>query len=234
MTSEREGVSLVDVNNNFRQFSEKRKISIYFQHGLVLAGMAISLGFAKTYIPSSFTINDLFPWGSHPITDPLWSIEQRKVVHDGADISRSGKIKYISDYLNILGNLQVCWGNIDCNCSTCSKCLRTRAALFILGINCKALKPLDDIQQLKKLSIGSKAGLPFTKDLMLLAQNLGHIEIAKIFKVSIRRYLIHYHLEELIKIITGNKLKELAYKVRRTKWHSYRVTIEAKQKSNAN
>jgi hypothetical protein len=229
-TAETMGVSLVDINNNFRQFSEKRKISIYFQHGLVLAGIAISLGFSKTYIPSSFTMDDLFPWGSHPITDPLWSIEQRRIVHDGAEISRSGKIKFIADYSNVLNNLQVCWGNIDHNCGTCSKCLRTRAALFLFGINCKSLKPLDDIQQLKNLTIGGKAGLPFIKDLMLLARQLGNNEMAKIFKIIIWRYLIRYHVEELVKIITGNKLKALVYKIRKAEWQSCRVTIEAKEK----
>ncbi len=42
-------LELIDVENNIRQFMRKRKISNNFQHGLTLAGIAITLGFKKVH-----------------------------------------------------------------------------------------------------------------------------------------------------------------------------------------
>lgn len=221
-------IALVDVNSNVRQFSEKRKISIYFQHGLTLAGIAISLGFGKTYIPTGLTYDDLFPWSSHPLTDHLWSIEERDVIHDGVEMSRSSKIKFLADYPEALDNLQVCWGNIDHNCGQCSKCIRTRAALHLIKVSCASLAPIVDIKELNKITISGTSGLPVIKDLL----NLAHIhhcdDEVKIFKRITRRYLIKLHTEELIKSILGPKITRYIARLRGGLWKEYRVTMEGK------
>ena len=218
-------LELIDVENNIRQFMRKRKISNNFQHGLTLAGIAIALGFEKVLIPSSFTYDDLFPWGSHPISDPLWSIEGRQVLHDGADISRSEKFKLIADYPDVLDNLQVCWENIAYNCGHCSKCLRTRAALDIFGLNSAALKGLTDVSELKTLSIAGQVGLPFIDDLMKYARLAGKVEIERIFKHLIWKYSLKYYFEGLVKTLLGKKIKAFVHKVRGTPWRKYRVTL---------
>jgi hypothetical protein len=224
-------VELIDVKNNIRQFTKKRKISNNFQHGLTLAGIAVTLGFKKVFIPSSFTYDDLFPWGSHPVSDPLWSIEYRKVLHDGADVSRSEKIKFIADYPEVLNNLQVCWNNIAYNCGRCSKCLRTQAALDIFGLHSSGLTPLKDISELKTLSITGQAGLPFIKDLMKYAHLAGKTEIEGVFKRLIFRFTIKYYFEGLIRTLLGKKFKTFVHKVRGTRWHKYRVTLGGKDNS---
>lgn len=226
--AKKKGIKLIDINSNIRSFGESRKISIYFLHGLILAGVALMLGFEKTFIPTSLTYDELFPWGSHPITDPLWGIEKREIVHDGADCSRSNKIKFISQFPEVLDNLQVCWGNIDHNCGSCSKCLRTRAALHLLNIHSASIPPLQDFNELKKITISGHSGLPFIKDLMLLAQRSQNKCMAKIFKKIIRQYLLKYHVEELLKILLGSQLKALVYKVRGASWQDYRVKMDRK------
>ena len=224
-------IDLIIINNNLRQFINNRKISNNFQHGLTLAGIAITLGLSKVYIPSSFTYTDLFPWGSHPSIDPLWSIEARTIIHDGAELSRSDKIRFIGRNQFVLDNLQVCWKNIANNCGTCSKCLRTRAALHIFQLTSKSLQPLGDINELKSLRLTSHAGLPFIQDLSLHAREVNQPEVAKIFSKIVRKYLLKYHLEGFVKALFGNKLKSLVHKFRKTDWKSYRVTMEGhKQK----
>ena len=138
-------VELIDIDNNARQFIQSRKIHYFFQFGLTLAGIAIALGFKKVFIPSSYSYNDLSPCGSHPISDPLWGIENRKIIHHGADVSRSDKIKFLANTPEVLNNLQVCWDNIDFNCGVCSKCIRTKTALYIFDLHSEALPPLTDI-----------------------------------------------------------------------------------------
>ena len=173
----------------------------------------------------------MFPWGSHPISDPLWSIECRQVLHDGADISRSGKIRFIADYPEVMNNLQVCWDNISYNCGHCSKCLRTKAALDIFNLKSKTLSPLTDISELRKLAISGRASLPFIEDLMQYAGLAGKIEIERIFRRLIWRYSIKYYFEGLARTLLGNKVKELVHKTRGTLWREYRVTLEGKRRN---
>ena len=225
------GLSFIDVNSNFRQFSEKRKISIYFQHGLVLAGIAITLGFKKVYIPTGLTVDDLYPWSCHPLTDPLWSIEHREVVHDGVEMPRSSKVKFLANYPEVLNNLQVCWANIDHNCGTCSKCMRTRASLYFMNMRCATLEPINNTNVFKQITISDKSGLSVVKDLLVLAQHYHCKKEITLFKKTIRRYLIKYHLEELIKLVLGRRLKNIIRNMRGKLWQSYRVTMEGKSEN---
>ncbi|WP_019028734.1 hypothetical protein [Colwellia piezophila] len=225
-------IDSIIINNNLRQFSNSRKISFLFQHGLTLAGIGISLGFEKVYIPSSFTYTDMFPWGSHPCTDPLWSIENRRLVHDGAEVSRSDKIVFISSNQFVLDNIQVCWNNIAHNCDTCSKCLRTRAALHIYQLTSKSLQHLSDINELKSLTLTSQAVLPFIQDLSCHAREKNLPELSKVFSVMIRKYLLKYHFEGFVKALFGNGLKKLVHKFRKTEWKKYRVTMEGHKRDN--
>lgn len=221
-------LELIDVDNNIRQFIGRRKICNTFQHGLTLAGVAISLGFKRVFIPSTFTYNELFPWGSHPISDPLWSTENRQVMHDGAESSRSNKIKLIANSPDVMNNLQVCWDNIAYNCGHCSKCLRTKAALNIFDLKSEALTTLIDASELKKLSITGQAGLPFIEDLMKQSQLAGKVEIEKALKGLLWRYSVRYYLEGLVKTFLGKKIKAFYHNVRGTLWCKYRVTLTDK------
>lgn len=224
-------VLFVDVNNNFRQFSECRKISNHFQHGLILAGIAVTLGFQRVYIPTGLTIDNLFPWSSHPLTDYLWGIENRQVIHEGVEMPRSSKVKFLANYSPVLDNLQVCWAYIDHNCGQCSKCLRTRANLHLLQLKCASLAPIDDINILKKMTITGISGLPVIEDLLRLAEEKQCSKEAKIFKGIINRYQIKYHAESLVKLLLGYRLKNLIGKLRGGLWREYRVTMESKKQN---
>lgn len=76
------------------------------------------------------------PWGSHPITDPLLSSGDFRVIHDGAGFSRSEKLQALAEWPLGIQNLRVCWAGDkhDSNCGRCEKCVRTRLNLLVAGI----------------------------------------------------------------------------------------------------
>ncbi|TPH13303.1 hypothetical protein [Litorilituus lipolyticus] len=222
-------VSFVDIENNFRQFSEQRKISKFFVHGLILAGAGVTLGFSKVYIPTGLTIDNVYPWSCHPLTDPLWGIEHRKLVHDGIEVSRSDKLKYLANFPDLLNNLQVCWSRIDHNCGQCSKCIRTRASLHLLNMTCERLAAIEDINLLKGMTINGISGLPVIEDLLVLAKQQNRPKEAAIFQRIITRYKIKYHLEELAKLLLGQRLKNVVSRFSKDTWRKYRVTMEGKK-----
>ncbi|MDQ3804974.1 MAG: hypothetical protein M3416_14235, partial [Acidobacteriota bacterium] len=75
------------------------------------------------------------PWGSHWQTDPLWSSDRLEVVHVGAELPRSDKLRAIAREPLVREHLRVCWENLapEGNCSRCEKCLRTRLMLADCG-----------------------------------------------------------------------------------------------------
>jgi hypothetical protein len=103
-----------------------------------LASIALLLApqFRRVYIPSSHSYAQLFPWGSHPLLDPLWSIEGTEIVHDGCEASRVEKVKYLASCDVAIKHLRVCWENRNgaYNCGQCEKCLRTMVSLRIAGV----------------------------------------------------------------------------------------------------
>jgi len=102
-----------------------------------LAGVALALGNAveRFLLPSSHDLQHLPPHGSHPDTDPAWSTERTAIVHDGADASRTTKVRAIAAVPSALAQLKVCWEvDTDGNCGRCRKCLRTMIALRVAGV----------------------------------------------------------------------------------------------------
>jgi hypothetical protein len=98
------------------------------------------------FIASSYDVNHLIPWGSHPDLDPLWSTERTAFRVDGIEVTRTNKVKAIASSPFALSQLKVCWhADIDTNCGRCEKCIRTQCALAIAGVLDRAsvfLQPL--------------------------------------------------------------------------------------------
>jgi hypothetical protein len=67
------GKTLIPVETNYRSFGYGHNLSMFLTHGSTLASVALLLGFPRVYLPATYAYGDLFPWGSHPLTDPLWS-----------------------------------------------------------------------------------------------------------------------------------------------------------------
>lgn len=127
---------LIEVETNLRAFSD-RHVPWEMYHGAALASVALLLSprFSRIYIAGTRHSADLVPWGSHPDLDPLWSIENMAVEHDGTEATRPEKVKAIAADTTALKYLRVCWENRGgrYNCGRCEKCLRTMVSLRIAG-----------------------------------------------------------------------------------------------------
>lgn len=77
----------------------------------------------------------VYPLGSTPITDRLFSGGFMNVVHDGAQFTRTAKVEYLVNFPSVVNRLKVCWeGSVQHeNCGVCEKCIRTRLNFMAVG-----------------------------------------------------------------------------------------------------
>lgn len=196
------GKELVPLETNAKQWTEKRKIVFAFAQGLILSAMGPLLKSKRIYVASSQTYNELYPWGSHPLTDPMWSTESTKVIHDGAGFRRSEKIKDLCQNQDFLDNLKVCWRSPYENCGECAKCIRTMAALYLLGETSRALPALDhNLSQLKILLPSDENSVVRLNDLMMLAKDTGNKTVYRYLLRLHQRYHLRLHVIQLLKIL---------------------------------
>jgi hypothetical protein len=96
--------------NALRVFPEYSASWSYLTHGPTLAAMVhlFGKGLRKTYISSSHGFGELIPWGSHPLTDPLFSSSSLQLEHFGATYSRFEKVKALVSDRRALQKLCVC------------------------------------------------------------------------------------------------------------------------------
>jgi len=130
------GLRLITVRTNT---SELWGINWEHYSGTALAAVLCGLSryAGAGLIASGDAYDELFtPWGSHPITDPLFSSGIFKIIHDGTGFRRSEKIKTISQWPRGMQNLRVCWvgSENDRNCGICEKCVRTRLNFLTVGV----------------------------------------------------------------------------------------------------
>lgn len=226
------GKILIPVDTNVKEWTERRKISWEFVHGLFLSSVGGIFGMERIYVPSSHTYGELFPWGSHPLSDPMWSTESTEVIHDGAGYRRGDKMKDLLKESILADNLQVCWGSTLENCGKCSKCVRTMVAVHLLGGEIKSLPSLREIKELKTLRVTDESGATFLEDAMILAKNAGNIEIYKILKHYYRRYQVGLIWPLLDRYLFGNFLRSLYRKIKKPDWLTYRVTLRGSNRSD--
>ncbi len=133
---------LIPVITNHFAFGYRYNLSRNLSQGGALASAALILGFPRVFVPSSFSYDQLFPLGSHPLTDPLWANDGMEIVHDGAEARRVDKIQEIAKEPLALANLRVCFNDMNINCGKCLKCLRTMIPLQLLQAGPGPFPPL--------------------------------------------------------------------------------------------
>lgn len=133
----REGLRLVEVETNLRQFGEPYVGWVDAGFGPALGAVALLLAprFERIYIPASVGAGELEPMGSHPDLDPRWSDGRTEVVHDGLEATRFDKILAIADWPAVHTHLRVCYADRPGkpNCGRCIKCLWTMMILRAAG-----------------------------------------------------------------------------------------------------
>lgn len=181
-----------------------------FSSGAALSGSLLQLEtmFGTGLIPSSFDIGVTHPWGSHPLSDPLYSASTMRILHDGASHGRTGKTEFLADYPIVLETLHVCFvgqdthGQDDTNCSRCGKCYRTMLTLDALGKleDCSAF----DLSQYRVELASRMDGVhPNNRQLIMevreLASRRGRQDIVRQLDRSLRRSRIAAFLDRFQK-----------------------------------
>lgn len=126
--------TLLPVSTNIRRVGV-RLADWPMLHGAALASVALALGglFRRVSIAASTTYDKLYPWGSHPVLDPLWSSTTLTVVHDGCEMNTIDKTDIVAASSVALETLRPCAGyGRGYNCGRCEKCLRTMLDLLRL------------------------------------------------------------------------------------------------------
>lgn len=186
------GIGVIELESNIRGFMEYHDINWEIGHGAAFAcvGHLLAPHFRRIYIPSSFTYADLFPWGSHPLTDPLWSSENLEFVHDGNEASRPQKAALLAESDIALRFLRVCFHNVDSayNCGECEKCIRTKINLQVAGAldRCVTFPDKLDLKKTKRLFIVGDAGRAFLKENLHALEN--RPEEKELYEILLRLY----------------------------------------------
>ena len=173
------GKPLVEVETNAMKFSYEARVGWAYYHGSALATIGLLLGsvLGKVYVPSTHSYDNLFPWGSHPLLDPLWSTEVVEIVHDGAEATRVEKTALISGNDTAMKNLRVCTNEeqTDINCGRCTKCRRTVINLIAVGAEgrCDTLPSSLSPQEVRGMCFPDESYRSFGRETLEALRTLG-------------------------------------------------------------
>ncbi|MEO5580481.1 MAG: hypothetical protein ABIR58_07460 [Gemmatimonadaceae bacterium] len=191
--ADRLGHELIDVTTNLRRTRWAEARWGYLAHGAGLASIALAFEqrFDAVYIAGSGGYRKFLPWGSHLVTDPLFSTGNTAIVNDAAAYLRTEKIGILASSQLALEFLRVCYEspNED-NCGRCSKCVRTMVALDLFGAlsDCKTLPhPSDLIDRVARIDCSSFADFRELEDLRRVAESMKRLDVVIALDRSIWR-----------------------------------------------
>jgi hypothetical protein len=210
-------VNFLDVATNLHQAKWWREADwARVAHGAGLASIALALEhrYARLLVPSTHRYDDLVPWGSHPLTDPLLSTRATRIVHDGAGFSRVEKTETLAKSDAALNSLQVCWETASYrNCEACVKCYRTMTTLWLLGAleRCPRFTATTiDLKRLAKVFSRDDSDRAFLRELRTLAIQKGRHDVAR----AIQRSLKHSRqLERYLRVTSMLATKRLVWRL---------------------
>ena len=138
------GKTLVTLATNFRDTGVSLRKNAWgpIVHGpaAVASGLLLGRRWRELLVASSDSYEELVPWGSTAVTDPMLSTSATRIWHHGAGFHRLRKNDFLSLFDVALHNLHVCWqGRSDRNCGICEKCFRTLLAFDLVGVRDRAI-----------------------------------------------------------------------------------------------
>ena len=185
------------VKTNLREFTEKVVIWDFLLAPVFSCIANLFQGYiSQLFIPSTTDNEHLFPDGSHPQLDSLFSTENIKIIHYGSERKRIEKILINISRSNIaLENLRVCWLNYGgkVNCGVCEKCVRTMIGLEIAGVagRAKTFTNRLNLEQLEKLEINKPTLRHFYLELFEESKNFKSNILLKL-KPNLNMALKHF------------------------------------------
>jgi hypothetical protein len=212
--AERLGKTLVVVQTNGRDFCNASGLAMALYHGALLASVSLLLGFGCNYVAASQTYDDLEPWGSHVLLDPLWSTESSEIIYDGCEARRIDKVRDVAQYPELLSLLRVCTSDDQGqNCGHCEKCLRTMAELRLVGASSSAFPHLSP-GELRKVRVNFDTLLYYIESYEV-AQQIGDAEMASALSSALRRFETRQILKHADTLMLGGWVGRLLSALRR-------------------
>lgn len=213
------GMQWIDVATNLRTTRWQNAHWSRLAHGAALASVVLAMErrFHTGYIPGSGSYRDMHPWGSHYISDPLFSTGTTSIVFDGAAYLRTHKIAHIADDPRVLRHLRICFeSESDENCGTCDKCLRTMLVLELCGVleRCATLPPRIDVATVAHIDCRQAFMRRELEDIHHLAVDRHRYDLAHAIEQSLRRSERRARLRRGIRAL-GSPVRALA---RRMGW----------------
>jgi hypothetical protein len=142
------GVPLIAVQTNWKEIQQNlysSGVAWEDSHGSAVISV-ISL-FQNDFAYGLLATGDIgykkIIWGSNPLSDPMLSSDELKIIPDGGSFTRVSKVSLIANWEAASRNLRVCWEGPDLskNCGVCEKCIRT---ILDYRVVCGRLPPCFD------------------------------------------------------------------------------------------
>ncbi len=202
------GKILIPVETNYYQFGYHYNLSRVLTQGSTLASVALLLGFPCVFVPSSFSYSSLKPLGSSPLTDPLYSNEGTRIIHDGGEVRRVDKVLRVAECEPALANLRVCMDDINVNCGKCVKCLRTMIPLGLLNASAAPFPPLFP-KLIRRSQILNKNEIVFFKENVAFAVEREDHRLRTALESRMRRYEQRQLIKDLDRVLLGGFIKRI-------------------------
>lgn len=181
-------IQLISISSNARWVGRKFGLGWNTYFGAGLSSFAHVLGASTMYIASGHTWLELWPDGSHPLTDPLWSSSAVKIVHHARDATRGDKLERIAREPGAIEILRVCWQDKGFNCGECEKCLRTMVLLRLLNLHSPNFPVLTNVGVVAKLVPGDRSEATFVREAIELAKKENDRPLLAALQKSLVKY----------------------------------------------
>jgi hypothetical protein len=208
---EARGAAVISAATNVRFFGHHFGLSWNTYLGAGLASMASAIRLEQVLLAAGHTWGEMRPNGTHPLTDPLWSGGSTTIIRDGEEARRSQKLAAIAVDPGALAILRVCWQDNGYNCGTCEKCLRTMAAIELLGLTASRFPRFPGIEVLEKQRITDEGGYEFMLDLHDLALERKRHDFAAALFRPIRRYQQRRALRDFDRDVLGGRMRRILH-----------------------
>jgi CelD/BcsL family acetyltransferase involved in cellulose biosynthesis len=200
---------LVRVRTNVKAFGRALGAKWSVALGGALASAVHALGIAEYHVAASNSWENLRPYGSHPVTDPLWSSAATVFRHHGTELRRIEKARHLGNVPDLLDELRVCFQGTEYNCGRCQKCLMTSAALRALGLRSRALPALDDPTLLRQVYIEHEGDLVDWEEILVPGLEVRDPALHRELLRAIRRFRWRVLLRSADTLVTGGRIRSL-------------------------
>lgn len=181
--TDRHGRPVPVVTTNLRATAEAFGLRWEEQYrGPALAAVGHSLtDLGRLDLPAPFSVHYLFPWGSHALTDPLWSGDGLDVRHRHADIDWIDQLRFLVS-VDDADRLDVCDHGSDRGCGRCQPCLFLDAGRAVVADD-----RVIDHDAIAALDLAHHAVLADTAVLLRQARASGRTALVEALETAVRR-----------------------------------------------